>query len=377
MTGPPPRVAGRGQTVSTRLLPTTLTEGSAIGIVAPSSAVAASCPRRFSRGLAHLRALGFVPVVGRTATSRSELGHTSGTPQQRADDLNRMFADPSIEAVMTTIGGTAANHILEYLDLPTISANPKFLIGYSDITVLQAALWQRLRLTTISGPALLPQFGEPSGLHPFTRDAFLRVVAQGDPAGVLPASPVILSGVRRWDIDDDMLREETAVPGPRVVTPGTAEGWLAPVNLESLLALSGTEWALDLEGALLILEAAETTSAARFHQGLYQLRDQGVFERIAGLLLGRFNPRSDCPPQALDLVLDDVLRAASFPVVCDLDYGHTDPMLSLPWGTLAELRAVGGYHLRLSIVEPAGVVRASEGGLNQAREPASTHDARE
>jgi muramoyltetrapeptide carboxypeptidase len=331
-----------------------LQDGATIGIVAPSSGVAALCPRRFLRGLAHLEELGLTPVVGDTATAQSHIGYTSATPQERADDLNRMFADSRISAIMTTIGGTAANHILDHLDVDVIASNPKFLIGYSDVTLLHAALWQRVGLTSISGPALLPQFGEPDGPHSFTRQNFLRVVATSVPPGRIVPSGVVLEGVRHWDLDDDLKRLEAPAPAPWVHAEGVGHGWLAPVNIESLLALSGTDWYPDLSGALLVLEAAETTSAARFHQGLHQLKAQHVFQTLAGLLIGRFDTRSQCPPDLVSCIVDDVLGKPDFPVVSGIDFGHTDPLLSLPWGVAAEISATSGEDFMFSILEAAG-----------------------
>lgn len=350
-----------------RLIPALLASDAKIGIVAPSSAVAAQCPRRFERGIASVEALGFQVKVATHARARSSFGYTSASPRERAKDINRMYADPEIDALLTTIGGYGSNHILEYLDLDAIAAAPKFLIGYSDTTVLQAALWQALGLTSIAGPALLPQFGEPGGLHPFTAGSFRQVVQSPQPPGALPSSPRIVSEIQSWDVDDSRPRKEASVSGPRTLVPGTAEGWLAPVNVESLLALAGTNWFPDLEGALLVLEAAETTPAPRFHQGLHQLRQLGVFEKLAGMIIGRFDPRSNCPPNILDACLRDVLRPSRLPVVCDFDFGHTDPLLSLAWGVKGALRASPGDP-ELTIEEAAGAMPV---GADRARTGAS------
>jgi muramoyltetrapeptide carboxypeptidase len=345
--------------MSSKILPKVMARNSVIGIVSPSSAVAAMCPRRFERAIQNLQDLGFKTLVGPNARTRSQLGYAAGNLHQRADDLNAMFSDPKVDAVMTTIGGTAVNHILDHLDLSLIAANPKFLIGYSDITLLQAALWHRIKLVSIAGPALLPQFGEPEGPHWFTWEAFQRIATTAEPVGLMPASRTLVSDIQRWDIDDNHPRKEQPIAGPRTFRPGKAAGWLAPVNLESLLALSATDWYPDLTGALLVLEASESTSAPRFHQGLYQLRGQGVFDRIHGLAIGRFDSRSGCSPQMLNAILLDVLEAPDYPIICDLDFGHTDPLLSIPWGIQAELNAAGNCPV-LVITEAAGTARKTE-----------------
>ena len=339
--------------VSRRLVPRIVPPGSTIGVVAPSSGIAAFCPQRFDRGVAALERLGYRIREGATARTKSVLEYSSASPQQRAEDLNEMFGNQDIDAIMTTIGGYAVNHILDYLDLGVIARNPKFLFGYSDTTLLQAALWQAVGLTSVAGPALLPQFGEFSEPHPFTREAFLRIAAVAEPFGALPVSPTTVTEINRWDVDDDHMREELPTNGWRVILQGEAEGWLAPVNIESLLALSGTDWFPDLDGALLILEAAETTSAARFHQGLCQLRQMGAFRRVKALILGRFDPRSDCSPRVLDAIILESLLGSNMPVVSDIDYGHTDPLLSLPWGVMGSVTA-GAQGAEIVIKEAAG-----------------------
>lgn len=338
---------------SRRLIPRVVPPGSTFGVVAPSSAVAATCPRRFERGLNALHALGYKTRLGRTARTQSPFGYSSASPQARADDIHEMFLDPHVDAVLTTIGGHAAIHVLEHLDLSLIAANPKFLIGYSDTTLLQAALWHAVGLTSVAGPALLPQFGEFGGLHPFTLASFLKVMANDTPAGVMPSSSTMLSEINRWDVDDDHVRCSVSVPGPRSLALGSASGWLAPLNVESLVALASTEWFPDLDGALLVLEAAEETSAARFHQALSQLQLMGVFRRIRALAIGRFDARSNLTSATLDAIVRECVRRVDVPIICDLDFGHTDPMLSLPWGVAARVSA-GTSETTIRLDEAAG-----------------------
>ena len=350
--------------ISRRLIPAIIPPGSTIGIVAPSSAIGAKCPRRFERGLDALERLGYRLRIGKTARAQSILGYSSASPRERAEDLNAMFGNQDIDAIVTTIGGYAVNHILEHLNLRLIANNPKFIFGYSDTTLLQAALWQAVGLTSVAGPALLPQFGEFGGPHPFTLESFRRVATAAKPLGTLPVSPTMVSEINRWDVDDDHMRVEKPTAGSRVLVPGEGAGWVAPVNIESLLALAGTEWFPDLDNTILLLEAAETTSAARFHQGMCQLRQMGVFRRVSALVFGRFDPRSKCSPQILESIALESVSGCELPVVSDIDFGHTDPLLSLPWGVMAHVRA-DAEGSEIVIEEAAGhdVAPIGDGGV--------------
>lgn len=297
--------------------------------------------------------MGFKVLLGRTARSISPSGYSSAPPVERADDVNRMFANPDVDALLTTIGGYASIHILEHLDLGLIASNPKFLIGFSDTTLLQAALWHSIGLRSLAGPALLPQFGEYGGMDPFTERSFRRAAEGVDALGSVEPSGTVISEIHRWDVDDDCPRTKQAAPLPRILNAGSADGWLAPVNLESLLALAGTEWFPDLTGAILLLEAAEVTPMARFHQGLCQLRSMGVLARVNALLIGRFDRRSGATDELLRACIAEVLPERRIPVLSELDHGHTDPMHTLPWGVHTELKAEEDSP-KLEVSEPVG-----------------------
>lgn len=267
--------------------PPTLRPGDTIGVVAPSSGVAALCPRRFERGLADLRQRGFEVCVGAHATGRH--GHTSGSIAERVSDLHAMFADDDVAAVITTIGGTCSHQLLEHLDFGLIVDNPKALIGYSDITALHIALLVEANLTTFLGPAVLPQFGEFGGIDPFSADHFGVVLMSGAAAGPVPVSSSWISERLRWDLEDDRPRARTPNPGPRTIKAGTAEGVLVAGNMGTLLLLAGTRWWPRLDGVILCLEDDESETPASIDRYLTQLRHLGVFGQVAGVALGRFD----------------------------------------------------------------------------------------
>jgi muramoyltetrapeptide carboxypeptidase len=271
------------------LLPSRLAPGDLVGVVSPSSAVAAHVPRRFERGVAELERRGFRVRVGEHA--RTATGWTAGAAADRAADLHAMFADAEVRAVVCTIGGFNANQLLELLDYELIAANPKLFVGFSDITALHGAIHARTALATMIGPALLPQWGEHGGLHDYTWDAFVRVAMRPEPAGVFRQPEHWYPERLWWDEQDDRPRPAEAAPAWRTVRPGRAEGPIVAGNVNTLLLLNGTPWEPPLDGALLCLEDDDAYGKPwMVERQLFQLRQLGVFDRAAGLAYGRVHP---------------------------------------------------------------------------------------
>jgi muramoyltetrapeptide carboxypeptidase len=334
-----------------RIRPERLRPGDRVTLVSPSSPVASLVPRRLARALANLEAMGYRPALARHATARR--GHTAGTVAERLEDLHQAFADPEVRMVLCTIGGFNAHQLLEDLDYDLIRRHPKIFLGYSDITALHVAIGGRTGLVTFLGPAALPQFGEVGGLYPLTRDVFQRVLAEPTAPYTFPAAEEVVAERLRWDVEDTRpRRSERAAPAVALV-PGVAEGRIVAGNLGTLLLLAGTPYWPELDGALLLVEEDEDESPATLDRYFTQLRHMGVYDRIVGLGVGRMPPEVGLGP---DDPLADIVRYAirghRFPVALDLDFGHLDPLWTIPLGVRARLEA-GPGGVRLTLLEAA------------------------
>lgn len=334
------------------LKPARLAPGDAIGVMSPASPVAAFCPRRFERGVANLGALGFEVVVG--AHARARHGHTAGTVAERVADLHGFFRDPAIKAVITTIGGFNANQLLDRLDYDLIRANPKILMGYSDVTALLAGIHQQTGLVTFLGPAIMPQFGEADGLHAYSTGWFRQVLLDGAAPLVLTPSGISVHERLAWDQADTRPRVAVPDPGPKVLRPGRAEGPIVAGNLGTLLGILGSPYFPDLDGVVLCVEEDESETPATVDRFFTQLRLMGAFARIAALVVGRFHPEVGFgPDDPLEALVMQATEGFELPVAIGFDFGHTDPMLVLPYGVRAEVDFGAGA--RLTLLE-AGVV---------------------
>lgn len=316
--------------------PPRLRRGDTIGIVSPSWGGAAVFPHRVRNGIAYLESQGFQVELSRHAMGQH--GHVSDTAENRAGDLHEMFERPDVTAIIAAIGGDHSCHLLPHLDFALISENPTIFMGYSDITVLNVAIWHECGLVTFNGPALITDFAEYPEPLTYTIESFARSVRQDKPIGQIAPASHWTEEILDWRTQVDLTRprrlEESA--GWSWLRPGVAEGILVGGCIESLQHLRGTPYWPNLEGAILFLETSEEApSPARVDGILMDYENMGIMSNLAGLLFGRPMDYSEAEKEALRQVILERTEGFGFPVVADMDFGHTAPQFVLPVGCRA------------------------------------------
>ena len=312
--------------------PRRLAPGQTIGIVAPSSAP--NEPERIRFAIETVESLGFKVQPGPHLYDRE--GYLAGADAARADDLNAMFADDSVDAIWCVRGGYGASRILPALDYSLMRRRPKALIGYSDITALHMAIHRHAGLVTFHGPVAFRAF------TPYTRDELKRVLWSAD-------TPVHLGGPPPFERSEGRVDWDNRVT---TLQPGKARGHLLGGNLCLMSHLVGTPYLPDLRGAIVFLEDVEE-AYYRIDRMLTQLWLSGALAGVAGMAFGKF---TGCEPSAFFLQnrsLEDILaerfRALGIPAVSGLMIGHIEDQTTLPVGCLAELDADAGT---LTLLEP-------------------------
>ncbi|OAA75575.1 Peptidase S66, LD-carboxypeptidase A [Akanthomyces lecanii RCEF 1005] len=320
--------------------PPALLRGDTIALVAPSSRINHVFPLRVARARAFLEVQGF--RVREIYSPSLPSGSYRAAVRARAAELHAAFADPAVRAVVCCVGGLAANELLPHLDYALLRAHPKIFVGSSDITLLHHALRAGAGLRTFYGPSALTQLAEYPRPLELTWTHFLRTLVQdGDPAvvGPLPRAFEYTDEFLDFGGEPDNLRARALRPsagwkwlrgGPRV------EGRVFGGCLPSVLQLFGTPWEVDYKGRILLLELPEGIAAAsawpldlaRWNLG--DLGTRGVWDAIAGLVLGR--PYRHTPEETAqwESMVLEVTEGYSFPILAGVDVGHTDPMLTLP-----------------------------------------------
>jgi muramoyltetrapeptide carboxypeptidase len=303
--------------------PARLRIGDTVGLIEPASAT--DDPFDLTLIEEGIRAMGLVPK--RAAHLLGRFGYLSGSDKDRAADVNAMFADPSVKAIFAVRGGWGCARILPYLDWRMIAANPKLLIGYSDITALHMAIAARAGFTTIHGPNAASAWGKAS-LASFKEVAF----DGGTPLYVNPVAT-----------DDRLVQRKWRTP---VLGKGKASGRLLGGNLTVLTALVGTPYLPDFTGAILFLEDVDEAEY-RIDRMLTQLGQAGILGKVAGVVFGQC---TDCRARNGvsygGFTLGDVLRqhigSLGIPAFEGSYFGHISDQFSLPVGVRAEIDGDAG-----------------------------------
>lgn len=310
--------------------PPRLRPGDTVGLIEP----AGFTEDRFDLAIVldTIRAMGLVPKPAPHLLKR--YGYLAGSDRDRAADVNAMFADPAIRGVFAVRGGWGCARILPHLDFATISANPKLLVGFSDITALHLAFAARAGFPTIHGPNAANSWGT------FSWDSFRRLAFAGE-------APTW----RNPPANEDRLAQRAN--RIRTFRPGKASGRLLGGNLTTLAALMGTPWLPDFSGAILFLEDVDEAEY-RVDRMLTQLALGGVLGKLAGVAFGQCTNCTGTNYSGFSLseVLDQHFAPLGVPAFQGALVGHIANQISLPVGVRAEIDAEAGTIRMLeSVVE--------------------------
>lgn len=328
--------------------PVCLHKGDILASVSLSWGGAATFPNRYRAGKQQLEAAFSVHVVEMPHTLR-DAEWLSQHPQARADDLMQAFCDPSIKAIISTIGGDDSIRILPYLDLEIIRSHPKIFMGYSDTTATHLACF-KAGLCSFYGPSIMAGFAENGGLFPYMSASVKKTLFSCDPVGkIQPNQDGWTSEHLEWGIPENQQRKRTLQPcsGWKFLQgKGIHRGHLLGGCFEVLDWLRGTDFFPGLEqwrGAILFLETSEEApSPSIIKRGLRSLAATGILSVLTGIIVGR--PGGNIPVvdfKQYDETLLEVVRDEQgldeLPIITQMDFGHSDPMFILPYGAIAEI----------------------------------------
>ena len=271
-----------------------------------------------NRGVMRLRAAGCA-VEGLDVLDRTELRY-AGSDAQRVADINALATLDTLPDIALSIrGGYGVTRLLEHVQYGALrerlTGAPIALVGHSDFTALQLALYAKSGLVTFGGPMLGPDFG-PAELSPLTWRHFWRTISAPQ-------------GKASWDCGEAV---ECDVEGP-----------LWGGNLAMLCSLLQTPYFPRIEGGILFVEDVGEPPF-RIERLLYQLHLSGVLGQQRALILGDF---TQCRPAAYDNGYDladafaQIRRVIGIPVLSGMPFGHAADKFTLPFGVPARLRVMG------------------------------------
>jgi len=326
-----PLVRAAGLFSKNILKPPRLRPGNTVGLINPAGATFHPDDVNIARET--LAALGLKMKTGKHLLDR--YGYLAGTDAARAEDVNTMFADTGIQAILTLRGGWGCNRILDLLDYKLIRKHPKILMGYSDITSLLLALNAKTGLVTFHGPVGI------STWNAFSTDFVKRLLFDG----------LAFSMENPHEIGDNLTQTEDRI---LTIKSGQARGRLLGGNLSVFSAMVGSDYLPDFKGNIMFLEEVGE-EVYRVDRMLTQLKLAGLLDQLSGFIFGKCSqcgPGEDYGSLTLEQVLDQHIKPLGIPAWYGAMIGHIEDKFTLPLGINAEIDAGQG---RITLLEPAVV----------------------
>jgi len=304
------------------LKPLRLNQGDTIGLIAPGWLIS---EKQLQESIEQISQLGFVPVY--TERILGENGYFSGTDEQRAADLNEMFLNPQIKAIVCANGGYGCTRILDLIDYKAIKENPKIVIGYSDVTALLNAINQKTGLITFHGPI------SRTFKSDYSKYQFEKIVKKTVKHLLIESSPEYLEKSK----EQEEYKRYT-------ITSGKAKGELIGGNLTLITSMIGTKYQLDFTKKIVLIEDIGE-EPYRIDRMLTQLIETGELQKARGIAFGIMRGcdktlESKAPNSfTLQEVIEERIKPLNIPAVYGLSFGHLSNSFTFPIGIEAELDA--------------------------------------
>ncbi|NLW08198.1 MAG: LD-carboxypeptidase [Clostridia bacterium] len=297
--------------------PPRLVKGDTVGIIAPASPLPQI--EYLSRGIQFWQKLGYrVRTSSNIKQAGSYHGYLAANDAERLADLQQMFCDPEIKALICLRGGYGSLRLLDSINYDLIRSHPKILVGYSDITALHLALQRMTGLVTFHGPMIYPELGS-NRVVPYTQASLLKSLTAAESIG--------------------KIEPLTELPAAFTITPGQAQGKVTGGNLSLVVATLGTPYEIDTRDKILFLEEVGE-APYRLDRMLTQLALAGKLKTAAGICFGHCTGCGDLEQENNFLnVIINHLAPLGLPCCYGLPAGHLAIQATLPLGLEAYLDA--------------------------------------
>lgn len=315
--------------------PSHLQAGDEIRVIAPSRSLAIVKGEQRRLAEERLTELGFHVTYGDMALMHDDF--FSNSIEDRIADLHAAFSDPNVKGIIAAVGGYNANQLLQYIDYDLIQANPKVILGYSDITAILLAIYQKTGVTTYVGPNFT-SLGMKSGME-YTIEYFKKAVIESNDFELVQSEA--------WSDDPWLLEQDQRKFHPNegymIIQEGEAEGTILGGNLRTMNLLQGTNYMPSLQNSILFIEDDEEVHPFSFDRQLQSLLHQPDAAGIKGIVIGRFQKESGMTDYALHEIIASKKELRGIPVIANANFGHTTPVATIPIGAKASIVANNGH----------------------------------
>ena len=303
------------------MIPTKLKKGDTIGVIAPSNYIEKDDLEYINASIALMEASGFKVKFGKYVFEDT-LGYGT-SPEKRAADINWAFKDDEVKAIMCVKGGEDSNTILDYIDYEMIKKHPKIICGFSDNTSILNAIHEKTGLVTYHGPTFKSLTSWETG---YAYKQFIKTFAENTESLIM-GEP-----------------EEKYT----TIQAGQATGELVGGNLSLFTKLVCGKYAVNLQDKILFLEELGFEAAPEMvNSNIYYLKQNGVFDRIAGLWIGNYEHPSKVSIEKI--IKNAIGDEYKFPIIKSDNFGHIDKKIIIPIGTKAEINT--NEKIKIKLVE--------------------------
>ncbi|BDU50702.1 S66 family peptidase [Haliovirga abyssi] len=323
------------------IFPEKLKRGDEIRIIAPSKSL--SLISEETRDIANkcFEEMGLKVSFSKNCEKSDEFD--SSSIEERIEDLHEAFLNKKIKGIFTALGGYNANQMLKFIDYELIKNNPKIICGYSDITVLLNAIYKKTGMITYLGP-YYSTFGMKKGID-YTKNYFKKIFFNNE--------DFIVEKSLEWSDDLWFLDQENRIfyknEGYRIINKGIGKGKIIGGNLSTLNLLQGTEYMPNLENTILLIEDDKLTFPENFDRDLQSLIQQPNFEKVRGIIFGRFQITSKMKEEIFLKIIQSKKELRNIPIVSNVDFGHTTPQITFPIGGFSEINLVDKVEIKISV----------------------------
>ena len=310
-----------------RILPIRLQPGDTVGLIAPAFRVVDEA--NINKAIERMEEMGLKVKIGDAVYLKNDIdGPHPGNAKERAEDINQMFKNPDIKAIIALRGGSGCSQLLEFIDYETIKQNPKIVLGFSDLTSLQLAMNAKTGLVTFHGP--MPAHSR--SWIDFSTNYVKNILFDADEISFTNPSDAQIITIKE----------------------GTATGKLLGGNLATLTSIVGSEYLPDFDGSILFIEDVGE-KPYKMDRMLTHLKLAGILDKISGFIFGTC---ASCSPEKDDTLdsrkIIDIIKKhivpLDIPAWSNSMIGHEYRIFTLPMGLEVEIDAATGT---IKMLEPA------------------------
>jgi len=316
-----------------KIIPERLKNGDKIMVIAPARGIKIIGQDCREIAKQRLESLGLEVVFAPNTIDENWDYMGSSAVEKRVLDIHTAFSDKSVKGILTMIGGFNSNQLITSLDYDLIKANPKVFCGFSDITALHGAINAKTGLVTYYGPHF-SSLGMKYEAD-YTFEHFVKMLVTDGKDEIEPSK---VWSDDLWFLDQEK-REFEANEGYWNIHSGEAKGKIIGGNLGTFCLLLGTPYRPKFEeDTILFIEDTESCSLPEFERLLQSLIYQDDFKNVKGLVIGRFQKGSKVTREGLDFILNTKPELKNVPILANVDFGHSAPLLTIPLGGEAKLK---------------------------------------